>query len=195
MVTTAALLAPGASAAARPSSLLRRTAIVAPLRPCAPPASSSGARRRPRAARATFSSGTCVEWWMAKACAQESFASVDFSVSTHRRRTLQRFSPSTSPLSSPAAHLTTKTDNAFTPELKKAIDAFIADNKVVLFIKGTKDFPACGFSQTAVNIFRSLNVPFETVNILEDDRLRTGMKAYSQWPTFPQVYLNGEDGG
>jgi monothiol glutaredoxin len=64
----------------------------------------------------------------------------------------------------------------------------------VLFIKGTKDFPQCGFSQTVVNIFRTMNVPFETVNILEDDRLRTGMKAYSQWPTFPQIYLNGERG-
>jgi len=82
-------------------------------------------------------------------------------------------------------------DDAFTPELKKAIDSFIAENKIVLFIKGTKDFPSCGFSQTVVNIFRTMDVPFETVNILEDDRLRTGMKAYSQWPTFPQVYLNG----
>jgi monothiol glutaredoxin len=122
----------------------------------------------------------------------------------------------------PYPTLTLPPDSTFTPELKKAIDTFIADNKVVLFIKGTKDFPSCGFSQTVsgvgrrggvcasspqpihlsihsqkssfffslsqtVNIFRTMNVPFETVNVLEDDKLRNGMKAYSGWPTFPQV--------
>ena len=50
----------------------------------------------------------------------------------------------------------------------------------------------CGFSNTCVQILNTLNVPYETVNILEDERLRSGMKEYSQWPTFPQVYINGE---
>lgn len=78
------------------------------------------------------------------------------------------------------------------PEMKGAIDKFIAENKVVCFIKGTKEQPRCGFSNTVVQIFNSMGVPFETVNILEDENLRQGMKIYSSWPTFPQVYVDGE---
>eukprot|EP00891_Asterochloris_glomerata_P005161 jgi/Astpho2/5161/e_gw1.00074.161.1_t len=78
------------------------------------------------------------------------------------------------------------------PELKSAIKKFIASNKVVLFMKGNKQFPQCGFSNTCVQILSTLNVPFETVNILEDELLRSGMKEYSQWPTFPQVYIDGD---
>lgn len=54
-------------------------------------------------------------------------------------------------------------------------------------VQGTKQFPQCGFSNTVVQILRSCNVPFETVNVLADDEIRQGMKAFSQWPTFPQV--------
>lgn len=78
------------------------------------------------------------------------------------------------------------------PELHTAIDKFIQDNKIVLFMKGNRMFPQCGFSNTCVQILNTLNVPYETVNILEDELLRTGMKEYSQWPTFPQVYIDGE---
>lgn len=78
------------------------------------------------------------------------------------------------------------------PEMKEAIDKFIAENKVVCFIKGTKEAPRCGFSNTVVQIFKSMDVPFETVDILQDEALRQGMKVYSDWPTFPQVYLDGE---
>ncbi|GJP29816.1 hypothetical protein CLOM_g19888 [Closterium sp. NIES-68] len=59
-------------------------------------------------------------------------------------------------------------------------------------MKGTKQFPQCGFSNTCVQILTTLNAPFETVNILEDDRLRQGLKEYSSWPTFPQLYIDGE---
>lgn len=59
-------------------------------------------------------------------------------------------------------------------------------------MKGTKDFPQCGFSNTVVQILKSLNVPFETINILENDLLRQGLKEYSNWPTFPQLYIDGE---
>ena len=62
-------------------------------------------------------------------------------------------------------------------------------SQVVVFIKGTKQFPQCGFSNTCVQILNSLAVPYEAVNILEDERLRSGLKEYSQWPTFPQVYI------
>ncbi|KAL3502260.1 hypothetical protein ACH5RR_036709 [Cinchona calisaya] len=82
--------------------------------------------------------------------------------------------------------------SALTPELSTTIDKVIASEKVVLFMKGTKDFPQCGFSNTVVQILRSLNVPFETINILENETLRLGLKEYSNWPTFPQLYIAGE---
>ncbi|KAL6765980.1 thioredoxin-like protein [Haematococcus lacustris] len=78
------------------------------------------------------------------------------------------------------------------PELRKTIDEVVAKNKVVAFIKGTRQFPQCGFSNTVCQILTSMKVPYETVNILENERLRSGMKEYSQWPTFPQVYVGGE---
>ena len=81
---------------------------------------------------------------------------------------------------------------ALTPQLKSTLDQVIASNKVVVFMKGTKDFPQCGFSNTVVQILKSLNVPFETINVLENDLLRQGLKEYSSWPTFPQVYIEGE---
>lgn len=76
--------------------------------------------------------------------------------------------------------------------MKGAIDKFVASNKIVVFMKGNKEAPRCGFSNTVVQIFKSLEVPFETVDILEDEGLRAGMKVYSDWPTFPQVYIDGE---
>ncbi|KAG2440880.1 hypothetical protein HXX76_003734 [Chlamydomonas incerta] len=78
------------------------------------------------------------------------------------------------------------------PELKKSIDELIASNKVVVFMKGNRQFPMCGFSNTVVQILNVMDVPYHTVNILEDDAIRSGMKEYSQWPTFPQVYINGD---
>ena len=81
---------------------------------------------------------------------------------------------------------------ALTPELKESLDKYLSENKVVLFMKGNKMFPQCGFSNTCVQILNQMNVPFETVNILEDDSLRQGMKEYSDWPTFPQLYIDGE---
>lgn len=77
-------------------------------------------------------------------------------------------------------------------ELKSTIDKVVQSQKVVLFMKGTKEFPQCGFSDTVVQVLNSLNVPFETLNILENEVLRQGMKEYSNWPTFPQLYIDGE---
>ncbi|KAL4609929.1 hypothetical protein ACB092_08G016000 [Castanea dentata] len=82
--------------------------------------------------------------------------------------------------------------SALTPELKTTLDKVVTSHKVVLFMKGTKDFPQCGFSNTVVQILRSFNVPFETINILENEILRQGLKQYSNWPTFPQLYIEGE---
>ncbi|XP_031381880.1 monothiol glutaredoxin-S14, chloroplastic [Punica granatum] len=82
--------------------------------------------------------------------------------------------------------------SALTPELKSTLDKVVTSNKVVVFMKGTKDFPQCGFSNTVVQILKSLNMPFETINILENEMLRQGLKEYSSWPTFPQLYIQGE---
>ncbi|KAJ4973363.1 hypothetical protein NE237_006537 [Protea cynaroides] len=82
--------------------------------------------------------------------------------------------------------------SAVTPELKSTLDKLVKSHKVVLFMKGTKDFPQCGFSNTVVQILKSLNVPFETLNILENEVLRQALKEYSSWPTFPQLYIDGE---
>ncbi|KAK6915848.1 Glutaredoxin, partial [Dillenia turbinata] len=82
--------------------------------------------------------------------------------------------------------------SALSPALRSTLDKVVTSHKVVLFMKGTKDFPQCGFSNTVVQILKSLNVPFETLNILENEILRQGLKEYSNWPTFPQLYIDGE---
>ncbi|KAA8530037.1 hypothetical protein F0562_004746 [Nyssa sinensis] len=81
---------------------------------------------------------------------------------------------------------------ALTPELRTTLDKVVTSHKVVLFMKGTKEFPQCGFSNTVVQILKSQNVPFETINILDNEMLRQGLKEYSNWPTFPQLYIDGE---
>lgn len=68
----------------------------------------------------------------------------------------------------------------------------IADNDVVLFMKGTKQFPQCGFSATAAKILDLMGVPFKDVNVLDDMGVREGIKAFSNWPTIPQLYVKGE---
>jgi len=72
------------------------------------------------------------------------------------------------------------------------IQADIAQNDVVLYLKGTKDFPQCGFSGTVVQILSHLNVPFKDINILDDQVLRQAIKDFSDWPTIPQLYIKGE---
>lgn len=79
-----------------------------------------------------------------------------------------------------------------TPELKERIDNLIQQNKVLVFMKGNKLMPQCGFSNNVVQILNTLGIPFETVDVLEDMEIRQGIKEYSDWPTIPQVYVNGE---
>jgi len=81
---------------------------------------------------------------------------------------------------------------ALSPEMRATLDKVVGSSKVVLFMKGTKDFPQCGFSHTVVQILRSLDVPFETLDVLANEALRQGLKEYSSWPTFPQLYIDGE---
>ena len=72
------------------------------------------------------------------------------------------------------------------------IDADIASEDVVLFMKGTPVFPQCGFSSAVVGVLTHLNIPFRGINVLEDDSIREGIKAYSNWPTIPQLYVKHE---
>jgi monothiol glutaredoxin len=79
-----------------------------------------------------------------------------------------------------------------TPELKTRIDEVVKSNKIVVFMKGSKLMPQCGFSNNTVQILNSLGAPYETVDVLQDADIRQGIKEYSNWPTIPQVYINGE---
>lgn len=72
------------------------------------------------------------------------------------------------------------------------IQSDISANKVMLFMKGNALFPQCGFSARVVQILTHLGVPFQTANVLEDAGLRDGIKAFSNWPTIPQLYVKGE---
>ena len=72
------------------------------------------------------------------------------------------------------------------------IDALINSNQIMVFMKGTKLMPQCGFSNNVVQILNSLGMSFETFDVLSDMEIREGIKEYSNWPTIPQVYLKGE---
>ena len=76
--------------------------------------------------------------------------------------------------------------------VQAAIKATIGANDVVLFMKGTPVFPQCGFSATVVRLLDHLGVEYAAVNVLDDDAVRNGVKAYSSWPTIPQLYVKGE---
>lgn len=77
-------------------------------------------------------------------------------------------------------------------QLQERIEELIASSPVVVFMKGSKLMPQCGFSNNVVQILQSLGVPFETFDVLSDGEIRQGIKEYSDWPTIPQVYVNGE---
>ena len=77
-------------------------------------------------------------------------------------------------------------------ELRSKIEELIKTHDVMLFMKGTKQFPACGFSNTVVEILKKEGVAFGTYNILSDPELRQGLKEYSSWPTYPQLYVRGK---
>jgi monothiol glutaredoxin len=98
------------------------------------------------------------------------------------------------------SHRDMKPKSGFAPDAKvetmtdanALIDNEVKSNDVVLFMKGTPQFPMCGFSGQVVQILDYVGVPFKGVNVLEDDNLRQGIKNYSNWPTIPQLYVEGE---
>jgi monothiol glutaredoxin len=78
-------------------------------------------------------------------------------------------------------------------DVQQRIDQIVKGHKVVLFMKGTAQFPQCGFSGRAIQVLKSCGVTdITTVNVLEDDGIRQGIKDYANWPTIPQLYINGE---
>ena len=79
-----------------------------------------------------------------------------------------------------------------TPELRAKIEQLIKSDDIVLFMKGTKSFPQCGFSASVVNILNTMVPKYTTVNVLSDPEIRQGIKEYSDWPTIPQLYVKGE---
>ncbi len=76
--------------------------------------------------------------------------------------------------------------------INQFIDNEVKSNEVVLFMKGTPQFPMCGFSGQVVQILDHLGVPYKGLNVLENDELRQAIKSYSSWPTIPQLYVKGE---
>ncbi len=76
--------------------------------------------------------------------------------------------------------------------LRERIQSTVSAKKVVLFMKGNKNFPQCGFSASVVSILKKKGVEFLDVNILSDAELRQGLKEFSNWPTFPQLYVDGQ---
>ena len=76
--------------------------------------------------------------------------------------------------------------------IKKVIDELIDKNDVCLFMKGTPDVPQCGFSLAVSNILKHLGVNFKSINVLENNEIREGIKKYSDWPTIPQLYIKRE---
>ncbi len=79
-----------------------------------------------------------------------------------------------------------------TPQIREAIESAISENPVILFMKGTPDQPMCGFSARTVAILQHVGTPFAAVNILPDPRIRQELSTVSNWPTIPQLFIDGE---
>lgn len=77
-------------------------------------------------------------------------------------------------------------------DTRERIQALVENHPVLLFMKGSKLFPQCGFSNTAVQILQAYDIDFHTVDVLNDESVRQGVKEFSQWPTIPQLYVAGE---
>jgi monothiol glutaredoxin len=76
--------------------------------------------------------------------------------------------------------------------VKEKIESILTENKIVLFMKGSPQFPQCGFSARATAILRELGAEFHSVDVLDDPEIRQGIKDYGNWPTIPQLYINKE---
>ena len=77
-------------------------------------------------------------------------------------------------------------------DINEKIKELVDKNDVFLFMKGTPEIPQCGFSLAVANVLKHLNVKFESINVLENEEIRQGIKTYSDWPTIPQLYIKGK---
>ncbi|MDH3584928.1 MAG: Grx4 family monothiol glutaredoxin [Phycisphaerae bacterium] len=77
-------------------------------------------------------------------------------------------------------------------QVKETIDGQVRDNRVMLYMKGSPNFPQCGFSGQVIQILNSYGTPYESCNVLDDMTIREGIKSYSDWPTIPQLYVDGQ---
>ncbi len=93
-------------------------------------------------------------------------------------------------LNNPSIEEITEADKSL--ELKSQIENLLKSSKIVLFMKGNASAPQCGFSANSIAILKQVGVPFKTFNILNDPDIRQGLKEYSNWPTYPQLYVNGK---
>ena len=106
--------------------------------------------------------------------------------------TVQSFVPATRSIVGHASPLLMSDAGVLDDATREKLDDAVKNNKILLFMKGNKIFPQCGFSNTACRILDAVGQPFETINVLDDDRIRNGVKVYSSWPTIPQLYIDGE---
>ena len=77
-------------------------------------------------------------------------------------------------------------------DITETIESQVKENKILLYMKGSPNLPQCGFSASVVGVLSHLGVKFRGINVLEDENIREGIKAYSDWPTIPQLYVKGE---
>ena len=77
-------------------------------------------------------------------------------------------------------------------DINERIKELVEKNNVFLFMKGTPEIPQCGFSLAVANVLKHLNIKFESINVLENEEIRQGIKTYSDWPTIPQLYVKGK---
>lgn len=75
---------------------------------------------------------------------------------------------------------------------QERIQQQISENNIILYMKGNAEMPLCGFSAQAVKLLKACNMPFATVDVLQDEEIRQGIKVFSNWPTIPQLYVKGE---
>lgn len=128
--------------------------------------------------------------------AATSWTALSFSVSTPSVSVGQWSLSRSAPVAASLTKLYQATDDDFLEEsaddVQEKIQALVDAHPVLLFMKGSKLFPQCGFSNNAVQILTSFGVTFHTIDVLADQSIREGVKVFSQWPTIPQLYIQGE---
>jgi monothiol glutaredoxin len=125
----------------------------------------------------------------AEARSGETFGCSTVQIGRPLARSLERGYPCRAPRRLRSSHTTR---DSMQDDVRNRIDDLVKNNRVMLFMKGNKVFPSCGFSAQVVQILKHHGTEFETFNVLSDPAMRAGIKEYSDWPTIPQLYVGGE---